>query len=250
MICFKEMMGFVKKSQLEELTEIFQRGHLSDSELTSHQHSMSREELWQDLCENVSWLSAARPSREFAQIRGDTKLRRRDVFPSGTSPFLLADTRRVARSYARMQTAEEISMSFVQSLRPWGAICCDRVVWHFIDKPFLNVAYLGGPFDFAIDTVWESINRNDHKCPSVTANSAKVPALLRKTMEANDGWECAVRANAEITGPRYAIPESNWQSFGRIDNPFSILLALWKQECFIFNIPTSENPQLSLYMRR
>ena len=248
-------MNSIDEKELAALVELY-KGCPEDADAALPLRSQTQDEIWETLSQEPEFQQLQLP-RYFAKIELGEALRRRDRPAKQSEPFLLEDTYRLARSHARMLKGESIAMDFVRALNPWGATEPNCIVWHFFEHPFVNAAYLGSAFDFARDTLWESldnqglesVDRRD-KQTRFNCDLDGVPSLVKKTFQADLGWRYAVSHDVSISGPTYAIQKPDWRQFSEMTNPFALLIQLWRTGCFIFDIPCEEDSDLRLYIRR
>lgn len=184
------------------------------------------------------------PRRHFAlDTGGRVKLADRPKelpYPSSVEAMLAVLSR-----HQSMAQAEDHARELAVSLSPWDGLSDDNAVWYFIRHPMDYVAYLGKPYNSAVDAVSSSLSDFDHIQNEV--KSLSLPFLVKKTLAAYVGWERASSQNQPIRHFEYPRNGGEHALFSRLSNPFLPLLKLWETGHLTFSFFDETDRTIRMY---
>jgi hypothetical protein len=179
--------------------------------------------------------SFGKDRRRFGKTNGNLSLMPKDRPSEHLWPSTIQALVTVASDPTGFLEAERQARALTHRLIPCAAVCNDEVVWYFSDNPYKHhpyeVAYLGTPFNAAIDTVLWTLDHYRLELEPIECmkDTTLLPVLVRETAAAWKGWEFAVTQGLKILKPRWPFDPSKWAQvrFSELENPFEPLLRLW-----------------------
>ena len=150
----------------------------------------------------------------------------------------------ISRSQSMLQ-AESHAREFASRLIEWESACDDNVVWYFIRHPMDYIAYLGKPYNSAVDAVSWSLPGFEKI--QDTVKSMRLPFLVKKSLAAYEAWEQATRKNVPINHFEYRLTIGGHSLFSSLPNPFLPLLNLWETGHLTFSSFDDTDKTIRMY---
>ncbi len=176
--------------------------------------------------------------------------------PRHKTPQYVCDVMRVRAAHNRMARVELECEKFLSAVKQWGCKDTLYVDWLFCDRlPTDRVLYLDGPFDFAYDLLWWSIDSYGVTDENVEGlpwyiPPKTLPKIAYKALRSCYGWEFAVENNIPVRGLTYALPQRDVRSYSELENPFVPLVSIMEHGCYVTNFPTGEQPSIRVAITR
>lgn len=158
----------------------------------------------------------------------------------------------IASDFGGIGAAESYSRELARSLTPWTAICNDRVVWHFMERPIDGVVFLSLAYNSARDTLNWTLDEYGIDLDSLepSKDTCPLPLVVRNCLAAWQGWEMAVQKGFVIQQPKWPLDLAKWHSFSQLANPFESLLKLWCTGYLIYSDFSKADPAIRLYAQQ